>query len=192
LRLPLTPLTQVGLSWGASAIQAGVSKVQEAGVVDAAKDAYYKVSSVAVSAAVSVKERLDTAAQGPQKPLANFPKGKIAATGFGSDSYSSQQPGGGGAVFSSGGSADYDDLASAPSAARALPSSASRPGGNSGASASAPVRVLISTFSTVVFCAHLPIGNLILQAMKKGAASGGHGSADTDEWSSWGQEKDGW
>ena len=96
------------MSWGASAIQAGVSKVQEAGVVDAAKDAYFKVSSVAVTAAASVKERLETAAQGPQQPLANFPKGKIAATGFGSDSYSSQQGNGSGTSNGNGNVAEYD------------------------------------------------------------------------------------
>ncbi len=126
---------QVGLSWGASAIQAGVSKVQEAGVVDAAKDAYFKVSSVAVTAAANVKERLESAAQGPQKPLANFPKGKIAATGFGSDSYSSQQVGSGVATRAS----DYDEFAPAPAATRKGPSSASRIGAGNGASA--PVRV---------------------------------------------------
>ena len=143
-------LAQVGLSWGASAIQAGVSKVQEAGVVDAAKDAYFKVSSVAVTAATSVKERLESAAQGPQKPLANFPKGKIAATGFGSDSYSSQQPGNSDNGRGNSSGADFDELPFSSPAARISSSSSSsgsssisRPAGNSGSSASAPVRVRI-------------------------------------------------
>lgn len=143
-------LAQVGLSWGASAIQAGVSKVQEAGVVDAAKDAYFKVSSVAVTAATSVKERLESAAQGPQKPLANFPKGKIAATGFGSDSYSSQQPGNSDNARGNSSGADFDELPFSSPAARISSSSSSsgsssvsRPAGSSGSSASAPVRVKI-------------------------------------------------
>jgi hypothetical protein len=125
----------VGLSWGASAIQAGVFKVQEAGVVDAAKDAYFKVSSVAATAAASVKERLETVAQGPQKPLANFPKGKIAATGFGSDSYSSQPSASSGAPHGKGNDADYDELLSAPAAPRTAPAALSRPAPSNGASA---------------------------------------------------------
>jgi hypothetical protein len=130
-------LSKVGLSWGASAIQAGVSKVQEAGVVDAAKDAYYKVSSVAVTAATTVKERLETAAQGPQKPLANFPKGKIAATGFGSDSYSSQPVGGSGIARTTG----NDEPSPAPAVTRNGLSPAVRAGVGSGASAT--VRVIL-------------------------------------------------
>jgi hypothetical protein len=131
-----------------------VSKVQEAGVVDAAKDAYYKVSSVAVTAATSVKERLETAAQGPQKPLANFPKGKIAATGFGSDSFSSQQPSGSDVVSSNGDSAHTDGPFSAPPFARPGHISLSRPtAGSSGPVASAPVRVLFFEFGAYFFLA---------------------------------------
>jgi hypothetical protein len=113
-----------------------VSKVQEAGVVDAAKDAYYKVSSVAVTAATTVKERLETAAQGPQKPLANFPKGKIAATGFGSDSYSSQQVSGSIAARAN----ECDEPAIAHVAIRKGPGPSSRIAVGNGASA--PVRVI--------------------------------------------------
>jgi hypothetical protein len=145
---------QVGLSWGASAIQAGVSKVQEAGVVDAAKDAYFKVSSVAVTAAASVKERLETAAQGPQKPLANFPKGKIAATGFGSDSYSSQQGNGSGTSNGNGNVAEYDEPAPAPAAARKGPSSASRTEVSTGAPAPVRVRILHADCMRCYFCAN--------------------------------------
>ncbi len=132
-----------------------MSKVQEAGVVDAAKDAYFKVSSAAVTAAVNVKERLETAAQGPQKPLANFPKGKIAATGFGSDSsYSSQQPSSSVGSGSTGGGADFSDLAPAPSPTFKAASASARLGGSSGGSGSAPVRVTAfpSLYFTVAFC----------------------------------------
>ena len=117
-----------------------MSKVQEAGVVDAAKDAYFKVSNVAVTAAVSVKERLETAAQGPPKPLANFPKGKIAATGFGSDSYSSQPLANNSEIRGNAGDPQGDELASGASASRKGTSASTRIGNSSGA-ASASARV---------------------------------------------------